>query len=80
MKLDDKTFKSITFFSKRFTAKHVRMIQHHLEAAGQGLTRTELAKTVARTNEVDDPKWETTVLSLSFRPRTTRAARGHHPA
>ena len=48
MKLDDKTFKSITFFSKRFTAKHVRMIQHHLEAAGQGLTRTELAKTVAR--------------------------------
>ena len=40
MELDEKTFKSITFFGKRFTAKHVRMVQHHLEAAGQGLART----------------------------------------
>lgn len=48
MKLDDKTFRSITFFGKRFTARHIAGIRKQVEAAGMGLTRTQLAKKVAR--------------------------------
>ena len=39
MELDEKTFKSITFFGKRFTARHVAMIRDHLKAAGHGAIR-----------------------------------------
>ena len=60
MELDEKTFKSITFFGKRFSTRQVRMIRDHLESAGQGLTRTELAKTAA---------WQMKWLTPSGKPR-----------
>ncbi len=46
MELDDKTFKSITFFGRRFTARRIAMIRQTL-AASPGLTRKELAKAIA---------------------------------
>jgi len=48
MELDEKTFKSITVFGRRFTARHVATIRRLLEDACKGLTRTQLARTVAR--------------------------------
>jgi len=60
MELDEKTFKSITFFGRRFTARHVATIRRLLEDAGEGLTRTRLARAMAR-----QMKW----LTPSGKPR-----------
>ncbi|MCY4149944.1 MAG: hypothetical protein OXF73_11485 [Gammaproteobacteria bacterium] len=48
MELDDKTFKSITFFGKCYIAKHVMMIRRHLKSAGEELVHVQLIKTLPR--------------------------------
>ncbi len=82
MEFDEKTFKSITFFGKRFTARHIAMIRNHLKAADEGLTRPQLAKTVPR-----QMKW--LWLTPSGKPRFSACLAamelleekgGHHPA
>ncbi|MCY4228568.1 MAG: hypothetical protein OXF20_12940 [Gammaproteobacteria bacterium] len=48
MELDDKAFKSITFFGKCYIAKHVMMIRRHPKSAGEELVHVQLIKTLPR--------------------------------
>ena len=46
MSFDPQTFKSLTFFGKRFTARRIDQIQHILHTHA-GISRTRLATRVA---------------------------------
>ncbi|MCY4151428.1 MAG: hypothetical protein OXE94_04230 [Aestuariivita sp.] len=62
MTVNAKTFKSLTFFGKRFAAQHIQAIQEIIND-GSGISRTKLAMRVANAL-----KWHNPDSGQKYRP------------